>query len=71
MQFDGFQTNRTLDIAQLNELTRDLGLEWDIKEWTKAAVPADFDESTGQCYECIKKRFEESFFLVQEPLMFN
>jgi hypothetical protein len=71
MQFDGFQTNRTLDIAQLNELTRDLGLEWDVKEWTKAAVPADFNERTGQCYESVKKRFEESFFLVQEPLMFN
>jgi hypothetical protein len=39
MQFGGFQTDRKIDISELNKLTVELGLEWDVKEWTKAEVP--------------------------------
>ena len=70
-QFDGFQTNRTISVNQLNELTADLSLEWKVKEWTPAQVPAEFDEKTGLCYETVKKQFEEDHFLIEEPLMFN
>jgi len=70
-QFDGFQTNKTIDISTLNELTAELDLEWKVKEWTKAEVPADFNEKQGQCYESVKARFEEDHFIIEEPLMFN
>lgn len=70
-QFDGFQTNKKIEISALNELTADLELEWKVKEWTKTEVPADFDEKQGQCYESVKAQFEENHFIIEEPLMFN
>ena len=66
-QFDGFQTNKKIEISALNELTADLELEWKVKEWTKTEVPADFDESTFRSLECMICRLNEKFFVVHEP----
>ena len=67
MQFDGFQTNRKLDISELNKLTDELGLEWSVKEWTKADVPADFDEGACRSLANMMESLDRRFFAVREP----
>ena len=67
--FDGLMTTRDLDIGRLNELSSDWGIRWVIKKWVKRDTPIDFDDTDAQSYEATKAQFEETYFRVNNPLM--
>ena len=67
--FDGFMTDKDIDVAELNKIAE--GVTWIKKEWTPLKVPEDFDEEEAEGYASCKKRFEETAFIVEQPLMWS
>ena len=68
--FDGFMCEKAIDVAELNALTEDMGITWKVKDWEKAAVPAEFDEALKQTYDVVKKQFEVDHYLVRKPTLY-
>jgi hypothetical protein len=67
--FDGFMTDKDIDVAELNTIAE--GVTWIRKEWTPLKVPDDFDEEEAEGYASCKARFEEAAFIVEHPLMWS
>jgi hypothetical protein len=67
--FDGFMTTKDIDVADLNKIAE--GVTWIRKEWTPLKVPEDFDEEEAEGYASCKARFEETAFIIEEPLMWS
>ena len=69
--FDGFMTDACLNVDELNEFTKNYGVIWTKKEWTKKLPRGDFDASKINTYENVKRQMEEHCFMVRNPVMWN
>lgn len=67
--FDGLMTTRELDVGRLDQLSSDWGIRWVVKPWVKRETPPDFDDTDAQSYEATKAQFEETYFRINNPLM--
>ncbi len=72
--FDGFMTNVQLDLQdQLEPLQSVCYISWEEKPWEKPEFEVVSEhnlERENNDYESVKSRFEEKFYIVQEPLLF-
>ena len=80
--FDGLHLSKTLpnQTEILNEITKDYGVMWSIKEFNNeienselylnSDPPAYGDLYQPKNYDAVKKKFEETHFMVRQPLSF-
>ena len=71
--FDGFMTSKSIPIEELNELTKEQGIKWDIKE----PNPLEYiepeekeEESMLVNYNQQKEEFEKNNFRLRNPTVF-
>ncbi len=71
--FDGFMTNKSIPLEELNELTKEQGIKWDIK----CPAPLEYiepdekeDESMLVNYNQLKEEFEKNNFKLRNPTVF-
>ena len=67
--FDGFMCTKDIHVDDLNKLSVDMGVTWKVKDWTKIAIPEDFDRKGAMSYESIKRQFEETHSVVKSPAL--
>lgn len=68
--FDGFlfDKDKPIDIRDLNDITKDYGIEWSTKPLSdRIVIPHDFVPNS---YEDIKKRFENEHAICLDPMCF-
>jgi len=70
--FDGFMTDKIIPIEELNELTKEQGITWDIKEPAPLEYfePAEKSDDMYLNYNELKEEFEKTNFKLRNPVVF-
>jgi len=70
--FDGFMTTKNIPLEELNELTKEEGITWDIKEPSPLEYiePTEKTEDMFLNYNEMKEEFEKTNFKLRNPVVF-